>query len=117
MHTVLFRVAGVSRISHTKENSMKTRNALMVAVAVLGMALLADGEAFARGGQGGGSGSSYRGSQSTTTRPEGSQRRDGTFNTTGTTANGSTTRPSNGRGVMDGTGVNATTTTTTTVAQ
>ena len=97
---------------------MKTRNALMVAVAVLGVALLADGEAFARGGRGGGGGgSSYGGSQSTTTLPEGSQRRDGTFNTTGTTANGSTTRPSNGRGVMDGTGVNATTTTTTTVAQ
>ena len=38
-------------------------------------------------------------------RPEGSQRRDGSFLNTGRTANGSASRPGNGRGVMDGTGI------------
>ena len=47
------------------------------------------------------------------TRPADSQRKDGTFLTTGTTANGSTTRPANGKGVMDGTGILAPTTPTT----
>jgi Sec-independent protein translocase protein TatA len=42
-----------------------------------------------------------------------SQRRDGTFLTTGTTANGSTTRPDQGQGVQDGSHLNTTTTTAT----
>lgn len=47
------------------------------------------------------------------TRPADSQRRDGTFLITGTTANGSTTRPTNGKGAMDGTGLVAPTAPTT----
>lgn len=43
-------------------------------------------------------------------RPADSRRRDGTFLITGTTANGSTTRPGNGRGAMDGSGLAAPTT-------
>ncbi|MDD2272066.1 MAG: hypothetical protein PHP95_09860 [Desulfuromonadaceae bacterium] len=38
-------------------------------------------------------------------KPADSQRRDGTFLTTGTTANGSTVRPSNGKGLQDGSGL------------
>jgi len=84
---------------------MKTRNLLMTA-AVLTAVLAFGGESFAAGrGAGGGAGVS---ASSTQVRPAGSQRRDGTFLTTGTTASGATTRPSNGRGVMDGTGINAT---------
>lgn len=45
------------------------------------------------------------------TRPVGSQRRDGTFLTTGVTANGSTTRPGNGNGLQDGSRLNTPTTT------
>jgi len=100
---------------------MNVRNLLMTA-AVLTVVLAFGGESFARGGRGGGAsggmggqGSQYRSQSATTSttqvRPEGSQRRDGTFLATGTTANGSTTRPSKGRGVMDGTGSNATTAT------
>jgi membrane protease subunit (stomatin/prohibitin family) len=44
-----------------------------------------------------------------TTRPADSQRRDGTFLTTGTTANGSTTRPGYGRGLQDGSRLNTNT--------
>jgi hypothetical protein len=43
-------------------------------------------------------------------RPADSQRRDGTFLTTGTTANGSTTRPENGNGLQDGSHLNTGTT-------
>lgn len=39
-------------------------------------------------------------------KPEGSQRRDGSFLITGTTANGSTTRPEKGHGLRDGSGIN-----------
>ena len=101
---------------------MKTKQLLM-AVAVLTAVLAFGGESFARGGGGGGGGGRGQGTQTrsqsatgsaTQVRPEGSQRRDGTFQTTGTTANGSTTRPTNGRGVMDGTGINRTIPTTTT---
>jgi hypothetical protein len=72
------------------------------------------GEAMARGGNGGGNGSgggqgihTSTSSQSTPNRPADSQRRDGTFLTTGTTANGSTTRPGNGNGLQDGSGLTA----------
>ena len=94
----------------------------MMVMAVLAASVLAfGGESFARGGGAGAGAGSGRGqgvhdgaqsqtrsmNQSTNqVRPEGSQRRDGSFLTTGTTANGSTTRPANGRGVMDGTGIN-----------
>lgn len=90
----------------------------VTAAVALAAVLVFSGESFARGGRGGGGGgmgggqgSQYRGQsagQSTNqVRPEGSQRRDGTFLQTGTTASGATSRPGNGRGVMDGTGVNA----------
>ena len=87
---------------------MKTRRILVLGLAVMCAMSLA-GEAMARGGNGGGSGSGSgihtpgTGTTSTTTtRPADSQRRDGTFLTTGTTANGSTTRPANGNGLRDG---------------
>jgi len=47
------------------------------------------------------------------TRPADSQRRDGTFLTTGTTANGSDARPGNGQGLQDGSRLTATTPTET----
>lgn len=81
-------------------------------------ALVFTGEATARGGNGGGNGSGSRiqsqatrqtTTQTTTTRPADSQRRDGTFLTTGTTANGSTTRPANGNGLRDGSRLTTTT--------
>lgn len=79
-------------------------------------ALTLAGEAMARGGNGGGNGSGQRiqtqtktSTQSSVNRPEGSQRRDGTFLTTGTTASGATTRPDNGKGVRDGSRLNTTT--------
>ena len=94
---------------------MNTRNLLMTA-AVLTAVLAFGNDSFARGGAGGGRGAgvSQAGQSSTQVRPAGSQRRVGTFLQTGTTASGATTRPSNGRGVMNGTGINATTPTTTT---
>ena len=112
---------------------MKTRTILTMTL-LLAATLAFSGESFARGGNGGGGGGGGQGMQVQTrtksqhknqyqtktnaqtnqVRPEGSQRRDGTFMQTGTTANGSTTRPANGKGVMDGTGVNATKPTTST---
>ena len=56
------------------------------------------------GKQGKGNGNAGVGTQSTAVKPADSQRRDGTFLNTGVTANGSTVRPSNGKGLMDGTG-------------
>lgn len=107
---------------------MKTRNVLMVAT-VFATVLAFGYEAHARGGAGGAGGgqgmqirnqvksqakTKVKTATQTAVRPEDSQRRDGTFLTTGTTANGSTTRPANGKGVMDGTGINATVPATTT---
>ena len=94
---------------------MKARNIMVMAVAVAVSALVFGGESYAQGrgaGAGGGKGQGVQTrtqsmTQSTTqVRPEGSRRRDGSFLSTGTTANGSTTRPANGRGLMDGTGIN-----------
>jgi len=87
---------------------MKAKRMMVMAV-VAASALVFAGESFARGaGAGGGRG---QGAQTMTqstnqVRPEGSQRRDGTFLSTGIRANGSTTQPGSGRGVMDGTGIN-----------
>jgi hypothetical protein len=88
----------------------------MMVMAVMAAAVLAfGGESFARGGGAGAGGGRGQGVQTMTqtmtqstiqVRPEGSQRRDGSFLSTGTTANGSTTRPANGHGLMDGTGIN-----------
>ncbi|MFA6901086.1 MAG: hypothetical protein WC256_12870 [Desulfurivibrionaceae bacterium] len=84
---------------------MKSR-IITSAVVVALVAALCAGEVFAAGR---GNGGTARGTRVTTgtsgtsvTPPAGSQRRDGTFLTTGTTASGATTRPSNGRGLQDG---------------
>ena len=109
---------------------MKTNQMMVMGLAAL-CAVAFAGEASARGGNGGGSGSgggsrmkvqtqTHTRTQASTstgmdaTRPADSQRRDGTFLTTGTTANGSTVRPSNGKGLQDGSGLAVPATTTVT---
>ena len=77
---------------------MKTR--IITTAAVVGfLAALTASDVFAAG-RGNGSGGA---GATSATRPAGSQRRDGTFLTTGTTANGSTTRNGKGTGLQDGT--------------
>lgn len=79
----------------------------MTAAAIIGLLVaLSAGDLLAAGKGNGGKkgGGSGNCPTPTATRPEGSQRRDGTFLTTGTTANGSTTRPGNGKGAQDGSG-------------
>jgi hypothetical protein len=100
---------------------MKTKQITVMGLAAL-CAMAFAGEASARGGNGGGNGTGggsgmkvqtqvHTRTQTQTatgtaaTRPVDSQRRDGTFLTTGTTASGSTTRPSNGKGLQDGSGL------------
>ncbi|MDD1633501.1 MAG: hypothetical protein LUP91_15005 [Methylococcaceae bacterium] len=94
---------------------MNARQMMVTAVMVAAAALVFGGESSAQGRGAGAGGGKGQGIQTRThsqtqsanqVRPEGSQRRDGSFLTTGTRANGSTTRPTNGRGVMDGTGIN-----------
>ncbi len=89
---------------------MKTKQMMVMGLAAL-CAIAFAGEASARGGKRGGSSmgqgmhsgtATQTGAAGATTRPVGSQRRDGTFMTTGTTANGGTTRPGNGMGLQDG---------------
>jgi hypothetical protein len=104
---------------HEKEKQrMKSKQIMALGLAFM-FALTLTGEAMARGGNGGGNGSgngqrmqtqTKTSTQSSVNRPEGSQRRDGTFQTTGTTASGATTRPDNGKGVRDGSRLNTTTT-------
>jgi hypothetical protein len=101
---------------------MKPRIITMAAVTGLLVALSA-GDLLAAGrGNGGGNGGYGKQNGScvnqqaanggtTATRPTGSQRRDGTFLTAGTTANGSSTRPGNGQGLQDGSRLNTTPTT------
>jgi hypothetical protein len=96
---------------------MKTKQITVMGLAAL-CAMAFAGEASARGGNGGGSGMKVPTATGTAaTRPVDSQRRDGTFLTTGTTASGASTRPSNGKGLQDGSGlaVPATTVPVTTV--
>ena len=94
---------------------MNARQMMVTAVMVVAAALVFGGESSAQGRGAGAGGGKGQGIQTRThsqtqsanqVRPEGSQRRDGSFLTTGTRANGSTTRPTNGRGLMDGTGIN-----------
>lgn len=89
---------------------MKSKQMMVMGLVALCAVVLA-GEASARGGNGNMNGQGAPNSSATctqtgaagaVTRPVGSQRRDGTFLTTGVTANGSTTRPGNGRGLQDG---------------
>jgi len=99
---------------------MKTRIAVMAVVVGLSVALGA-GDLLAAGrGSGGRGQGTCMNQQGSTNRPAGAQRRDGTFMTTGTTANGSTTRPGYGNGPRDGScrnGNTATTPATQTTAQ
>jgi hypothetical protein len=96
------------------------RARIITTAAIAGIvAAMAAGDVYAGGrgkggggGNGGGSGMQVRTHTQTrtqssisgtaATRPADSQRRDGTFLTTGVTANGSTTRPGNGNGLQDG---------------
>ena len=96
------------------------RKRIITTAAVLGIvAAMAAGDVYAGGrgnggsrGNGGGSGMQVRTNTQTrtqsalsgtaATRPADSQRRDGTFLSTGVTANGSTTRPGKGNGLQDG---------------
>ncbi len=96
---------------------MKPRIITIVAVMGLFVALSAE-DLFAAGRGNGGKGQGGKGTcvgqqsgsgGTTATRPAGSQRRDGTFLTTGVTANGATTRPGNGNGLQDGSRLNTTT--------
>lgn len=83
---------------------MKAR--LLTAAAVVGiLAVMAAGDVFAagRGNRGRGQASATSAGSGLATRPAGSQRRDGTFLTTNTTANGSTSRKGNGTDLQDGT--------------
>ena len=88
---------------------MDTKQMMALAAAAIFTVALA-GEVMARGGNGAGHGNGMQtqspsnAAGTTGVRPAGSQRRDGTFLNTGTTANGSTTRPANGRGMQDGSG-------------
>lgn len=93
---------------------------IITTAAVIGLlAAVSAGEVLAAG-RGGGMGQGGKGQgggaccTTQATRPADAQRRDGTFLTTGTTANGSTTRPGNGNGLQDGSRLNTTTTTTVT---
>jgi len=89
---------------------MKTKRMMTLAVAAIcamtTMTLAT--EVMARGGNGAGNRNGMHTQSQTKTagmtsvRPAGSQRRDGTFLSSGTTANGSTTRPANGKGSQDG---------------
>jgi hypothetical protein len=84
---------------------MKTRIITTVAVAGL-LAALAAGDVFAAG-RGNAGGNRQRNeirtaTQTATAASVRSQRRDGTFLTTGTTANGSETRNGKGTGIPDG---------------
>jgi hypothetical protein len=96
---------------------MKTRIITTVAVAGL-LAALATSDVFAAGRGKGNGGATGQGSatctssstgNSSATRPVDSQRRDGTFLTTGTTANGSSVRQGKGNGLMDGSRIATTT--------
>ena len=93
---------------------MKTRIITTVAVAGF-LAALATSDVSAAGRGNGGSKGRSNGTCTSTqasagtaaaARPVDSQRRDGTFLTTGVTANGSPTRQGKGNGLMDGSRMN-----------
>ena len=82
---------------------MKQMIAAVVLVVAFGSMAFAAGPG-GKQGRGNGNAGAGAGTQTTTVKPADSQRRDGTFLNTGVTANGSTVRPGNGKGLMDGTG-------------
>jgi hypothetical protein len=119
----------LTEISWAEVRSNLRRNSdmnprIITTAAVMGLLLaLSAGDLFAagrgnggKGGNGGGTCTTQQsaGGSTSATRPVGSQRRDGTFLTTGTTANGSTTRQGKGNGLMDGSHLTTTTTPVTT---
>jgi hypothetical protein len=104
---------------------MKKRISTFVAVVGVLVAVSATDLLAAGRGNGGGNGKrngtcvsqqTARGGGSAV-RPAGSQRRDGTFLTTGVTANGSAVRQGKGKGVMDGSRLNTTAATDPATAQ
>ena len=86
------------------------KSQIITTAAIIGLLLaVSAGDLFAAGKGNGGygkqNGTCVNGQSAAggaVTRPEGSQRRDGTFLTTGVTANGSTVRPGYGKGLQDG---------------
>lgn len=90
--------------------------ALLIAVSATDLLAAGRGNGGSKGGYGrrDGSCTSQQSATGATSavRPAGSQRRDGTFLTTGVTANGSTTRPGHGNGLQDGSRLTTTPTTT-----
>lgn len=94
------------------------KKSMMTTAAVMGLLLaFSAGDLFAAGrGHGGNKGfrngtsvPAQANSRATAIRPADSQRRDGTFLSTGTTANGGTARPGNSNGLQDGSRLNMTT--------
>jgi len=90
---------------------MKTRISTIAAVVGLLVAVCATDLLAAGRGNCGGNGGQQNGpcvnqqggiGATAVTRPAGSRRRDGTFLSTGVTANGSTTRAGRGNGLQDG---------------
>jgi hypothetical protein len=87
---------------NNEEEEVMKKNLIVLALAAVFAVTLA-GEAMAgRGGGGGRSGAGAGMGNAGVNRPADSQRRDGSFATTGTTANGSATRPDRGNGLRDG---------------
>lgn len=89
------------------------RSIMTTAAAMALMLAVSAGDLFAAGRGKGSNGGNRNGTcvtgqtaSGTVTRPTGSQRRDGTFMTTGMTANGSTTHPGNGTGLHNGSHLN-----------
>jgi hypothetical protein len=83
-----------------EEEKVMKKNLMVLALAAIFAVTLA-GEAMAGRGGGKSGGGAGMGSASVN-RPADSQRRDGSFATTGTTASGSATRPDRGNGLRDG---------------
>lgn len=77
---------------------MKTKRMMVMGLAALCAIALA-GEASAANGKGS---ANAKGSKKGTATATKAQKRDGSFMTSGTTANGATVRPSNGKGLQDG---------------
>ena len=102
-------------LCYERNRIMRTR--IITITAVMGLvAPLGTVERFAaRAGFGRGAQTAATAGTTTATqtvRPTGSQRRDGTFLTSGTTANGSKVRPNTGSGLGDGSCLTTTTPTT-----
>jgi hypothetical protein len=110
-------------VHHITRRNKNMKPRIITTAAIMGLLLaLSAGDLFAAGRGNGGRGGMQTSTQAqprtqsavagtAINRPAGSQRRDGAFLNTGTTANGSTTRPGNGNGLKDGSCLTTTTTT------